>query len=720
MPTESVELGHTLWISALWFLCWTISAWLRWREQDRVSVSWTGLDLAVCCFIGGHLISGSMILLDTGDKRAALNLMWEWASLAVMYVALKRILKSADGRQAVLSALIITGIALSGLGVWQHFFWYRSQAAEVTELLELHDRQSSTSLSAPEIQRYQTLSTKHGTNILTLDNTGRQMFLARVGASVEPIGRFVLANTLGGLLACLCTLFVASMIERFRTTSPLQLIVSLSATGLLLTCLLLTKSRTGMLGLFVGLGIFLMQKLFVQTLSKAAIKQGGMALVVVLLLVTTLFFTGSLDLEVLLEAGKSMQYRVQYWVATFAMLQDSPVFGVGPGNFRQHYLQFKLPGSSEEINDPHNLLLDVWANGGMLSLIGLIGIFSLHSWFRIFKNKNERVASSTEHQNSEDEHEQPVAQLSLLSIGALTGGIVLGYEYLILGITDTIMLWTWVGWMAIAFIFSNSRVTISTTSLIALCVFIALSSNLLAAGGIGMPAITQLFLILSLLDRSSVSLVKTVTVPTAVPMAISVLCLVSQVWTSLVPNILVTNLLETGQYEMVIRHQSQRAIQTFTRATLLDSLHPEPWQQLAAANFTRWIETGQRDAELFSDAILAQQAAIQRDPHSPNRHRSLGEFWLAKYQRTSNLEDARHAVEAFQKSASLYPGSSMILSQLAITQGAFKQDENILKHAVQNAQRALELDDLNTQLGHSDKVLPADTRQQVLNIVDKK
>ena len=51
------------------------------------------------------------------------------------------------------------------------------------------------------------------------------------------------------------------------------------------------------------------------------------------------------------------------------MLMDSPqnwLLGVGPGNFRQHYLQFKLPQSSEEIADPHNLNIQLEINGEIL------------------------------------------------------------------------------------------------------------------------------------------------------------------------------------------------------------------------------------------------------------------------------------------------------------------------------------------------------------------
>ncbi len=52
---------------------------------------------------------------------------------------------------------------------------------------------------------------------------------------------------------------------------------------------------------------------------------------------------------------------------------SSPFFwwGVGPGNFGGPYLKYKLPESSEEILDPHNLFLEVWATAGFWALLAL-------------------------------------------------------------------------------------------------------------------------------------------------------------------------------------------------------------------------------------------------------------------------------------------------------------------------------------------------------------
>ena len=44
--------------------------------------------------------------------------------------------------------------------------------------------------------------------------------------------------------------------------------------------------------------------------------------------------------------------------------------GVGPANFAMPYLRHKLPQASEEIQDPHNMILEVWATAGIFARPG--------------------------------------------------------------------------------------------------------------------------------------------------------------------------------------------------------------------------------------------------------------------------------------------------------------------------------------------------------------
>ena len=139
-------------------------------------------------------------------------------------------------------------------------------------------------------------------------------------------------------------------------------------------CLVMTKSRTAIVGVLVSGGLYWCSsrrtgKWFRQgTIAAITVSLVGMAIMSLALM------TGLIDQEVISEAPKSLKYRLEYWAATSRMIVDHIWLGCGPGNFRPNYLHYKLPGASEEILDPHNLLLDVWANAGVVAWAGLLAL----------------------------------------------------------------------------------------------------------------------------------------------------------------------------------------------------------------------------------------------------------------------------------------------------------------------------------------------------------
>ena len=127
-------------------------------------------------------------------------------------------------------------------------------------------------------------------------------------------------------------------------------------------CLLLTKSRAGYLAVVAGAGLLWCVARLEKGGPRARFLWGGAAAVALLAILGA--STGALDREVFSEAGKSLGYRMQYWQSTLSMIHDHPLLGVGPGQFQDHYTTYKLPEASEEVQDPHNFLLEVWATAG--------------------------------------------------------------------------------------------------------------------------------------------------------------------------------------------------------------------------------------------------------------------------------------------------------------------------------------------------------------------
>jgi len=91
--------------------------------------------------------------------------------------------------------------------------------------------------------------------------------------------------------------------------------------------------------------------------------------------------------QFLSEAVKSLQFRLQYWASTLAMIADMPLLGCGPGNFQIYYTRYMLPEASEVISDPHNFLLELLATGGIPAgfLFGILvaALFVPSPWERL-------------------------------------------------------------------------------------------------------------------------------------------------------------------------------------------------------------------------------------------------------------------------------------------------------------------------------------------------
>jgi tetratricopeptide (TPR) repeat protein len=72
----------------------------------------------------------------------------------------------------------------------------------------------------------------------------------------------------------------------------------------------------------------------------------------------------------------SLTFRWRYWVGSARLIAAHPLLGVGWENFGPRYLAYRLPIASEEIRDPHNFIIRIVAElgivGGLLLMIGLL------------------------------------------------------------------------------------------------------------------------------------------------------------------------------------------------------------------------------------------------------------------------------------------------------------------------------------------------------------
>lgn len=326
----------------------------------KLRKSWA--DLGVISLFVLVAISAS----HAAERRIAINTAWEWIAVGVAYLLLRNLPRTRSESSALVGCLVATAVAVSAYGLYQITVELPGQRAA----FQSNPRAVLIQLG------------------IDPDSPGPQLqhLKDRLLGSREPTATFALANTLAGVLVGPAVIAVVMFLRGMgRREVWLSALLAAPMGLILLSVLLLTKSRSAYLGLLVAmLGLAWIE------LKRVPLKRILMGAMVLLLgsgvLVTVASFAGQLDKQVVTESIKSMRYRTEYWRGAWGVIWEGPsrwFVGLGPLNFAGPYLKHKLPQSSEEIVDPHNLVLDVWATAGLPAVVALLGglVFGLRECF---------------------------------------------------------------------------------------------------------------------------------------------------------------------------------------------------------------------------------------------------------------------------------------------------------------------------------------------------
>lgn len=731
IPTEAAALGESLWLTQCWLMlavAWVIDAYrrgqLRWNV-DR-------LDVAVGAMVAGHVLSAGAVLLDGGDKRSALNMLWEWVGLGVSFVLLRQVLQTRLDVRRFLWAFTSVVVVLAGLGFYQHYVEFPANAAEFAQMrdrLQTLKAPPARPLSFSEVQQRQKeikeLTRRLPPESLNEDGTIRKSFENRLLSSTEPFGTFALANTFAGLLGVGLIPLLAMLAGAIRQRRWAAVVACAAAALAVAYCLLLTKSRTAWVGVAAGIAVWLwLSRQNAQAKHARIVWWGTGAAAGVLLIAVVAAVTGGVDRKTISESPKSLRYRLQYWTGTAQVLRDRPIFGTGPANFRQQYVKYKVPEASEEIRDPHNLFLDVWVSGGLLALAGLVGVGLLSAAPLRYQRHPPTKSGLSAERDREEAETAGSAYTGMMWVAGTAGGflLVLGAGELINQSWDSRLLplaGAVLGMMALlSRAFANSTVS---AACIAGCAAV-LWVHLLGAGGVEYPAIAQLLILAPVLLRRQVPLPQTadslehkrapghaplVMVWLALTGTLCGLCWLSASW----PVQKRQWLMSAGEYEWRDRGRLGPAEAYLQQAAEADPLSPDPTARLAQLAFFKW-SSGEHTDKLFTEAVNRQIIVIQQDPNSSARYRVLGKWYAERYAVTENARDAHKAVDWFRESLQRYPHHSATVAELAVLQSR----AGLARDAAASARRAIELDDINHEANHTDRVLPRELRKRLERI----
>ncbi|MBI3464168.1 MAG: O-antigen ligase family protein, partial [Planctomycetes bacterium] len=456
-------------------------------------------------------------------------------------------------------------------------------------------------------------------------------------------------------------------------------------------CLLLTKSRSAYLASGIGLALAWLACRSHGLRTHWKLPAALMAVVIVLAAIATL--VGGLDLKVLTEASKSLGYRMQYWQATGQIIRDHPLLGTGPGNFGDYYPQYKLPEASEEIQDPHNFVLEVWSTAGAPALVALAAALGLALWRqrRLFGQESlpiERAASA-----------RPIwigaiAALPLAFFAGLAVGLPPAIAALLIGLclgsATVAVLRHWV---------RDGRLPemLPWVALIVLCI------NLLAAGGIGFPGVAGTFwlllaLLLNVSDREDAQYAGGRKMA-IFALVVSALLLGACGVTAYVP------VMKRLQWMSLALNEPTQVQQHLQDAAAADRWSADPWVELAQLHLVRWRQTrDERDFQQFESAI---REMLARRPRASELWMKSGDWHLQAWRLSGDAGRLNTAIGHYRRSVELYPNSCQRRAKLAIA----LRDAGWKPEADEQRTEALRLDSLTP---HADQKLPAELRAELL------
>jgi O-antigen ligase len=144
--------------------------------------------------------------------------------------------------------------------------------------------------------------------------------------------------------------------------------------------LYLTHSFGSLLGISASLFCMFGKRFFAEVRAK---KRSGYVLVFLAILSFGVFLVYGKMVQIENSGGRSSFHsRLMIWEASWEMIKESPVVGIGPGTFQEKYLsiksRFKDPYLEWAVSQPHNIFLDFYLQTG---LVGFAGFLLLLSWF---------------------------------------------------------------------------------------------------------------------------------------------------------------------------------------------------------------------------------------------------------------------------------------------------------------------------------------------------
>jgi tetratricopeptide (TPR) repeat protein len=387
---------------------------------------------------------------------------------------------------------------------------------------------------------------------------------------------------------------------------------------------------------------------------------------------------------------------------------------VGPGNFQDYYTRFKLPQASEEIRDPHNFLLEVWATAGSIAALALVGAIVM----LVRRELRGAAAIETEAFEKPGEQQPRVTPGTLAVLAAAAAGPAIAFVvappfgYVLT--EGQVLAALGLGALAIATLWPWIRSGATPPHLFAIA-WSALAVHLLTSGGIAFPGVAGSFWVLFALAVNEGSSAAEMPARANARQRLSLLgggvvtaALGLACWYTGYEPVLTLHLAMAEA--MKVPHPQARAIALFD-ASNADPLSAEPWIASAELQLELMRRSGAPDSA-YRHFLTAAEKVSDLRPHSSAAWRQLGKWYLAAFDINGSEIALNSAADCLRRAVTLYPTSAVTRADLALVLDRQGKTEV----ARQQAEQALESDDA---MPHVDKKLPSEIRAQLTSLVGK-
>ncbi|MDR1270692.1 MAG: O-antigen ligase family protein [Planctomycetaceae bacterium] len=675
LPGELTERSGVFHLPCiLWLLTaviWTVLPLLK--KGCLPGIRYSRIDLFVYGFFAIVCISTVWNMLPGcgGALRPSLNMLSVWLGLAAAWFLFRQTLHNPRTVTTIFCIVFSVMFAEALMGFHQQFIGIPDMLRQFEAAPDKTIAQIDSSIK-PDTQDWDRL-------------------VARLKTAV-PMGTYPMSNSLGGLLGC-WFIFLAGFLVLFFPQTLLLRILSVVITCVLFACFVLTQCRSGIIA--VGVGIVLLAFLLIRRHWRSKLLFTGFTVAV--LFIVAIFVSSEKSL--ISGASRSFAFRLEYWQASLGMIRDYPVFGCGSGNFKQTYMQYKLPQASEEISDPHHFAVEIAAVCGLpaLVLFSVTFCFLLCSGFRTI---------SVPVQNNKESSQPDI----FLFYGGLFGcwlAFFISFNSEA-GMDFLAPVFASISFPVIAFVFKRSG-NVIPASLIAVTL-VVFFVHLSAAGGISVTstAICLWLLAAVLANRRN----NTETEHHFLRIGIAVLLTSAIIF---VHQMSYQPVLRAGSFLL----QADEETEDLRRIALLrQAVNADRWSSvvrecLAMESFRFWL-TFPNDETRKTETLEIQRQTIRLMPRSATLHFIFAERLNLMYEKIGNTELAELALDYYRNAILLYPNAAKLRAPyvLFLWKTAGNSDKK-RKEALRQRDLAIQLDDL---MPYADQKLTPEQRLLLLNL----